>query len=200
MSRARTRDGTHVAPASLPVSGYPPILLRAGIRPPDGVCAQDFPHDAEPGDRIQQKGFDRASLRALNGVAIGIFLGAPLGGALGAFSAMVFLLAMVDDGAEINAAPLGAYVGLFLGLLAGGFVGGTVVIRDDRRRASWAAAIGFFAALPIAVPSIASASLPGLALGIIALAGGIVCGRFGAACMGAIRRRWSWWSRWEEHE
>lgn len=129
----------------------------------------------------------RAALRAFNGAMLGMLMGGLLGAVLGA----VFAHFVVGVGAWIIGTIYGVPPGAFAGIL----IGTTMVVRDPRRGVAAGILTGTGVAVlyawllgwsytwdPVAASIVASGIIGGLALSVL---------------LRWIRRRWSWWTRWE---
>jgi hypothetical protein len=149
-----------------------------------------------PGKQLQRK-----LLRALNGAAIGAFVGGLLGYGLGAASA--FVVDMI--GATFFASPptwspqwsLCATMGLLPAVPAGFLLGTSIVLPDDLRRLLTGGMLGLV--VGGAYAGLWAGAFYGQPLVLAAIVGsGLVGGLTLSALLTAIRRHWKWWTRWEE--
>lgn len=152
----------------------------------------------QPTGNTDRKRLQRIWLRAANGAGGGALLGGLLGFVLGGASAFAVGLA-TGEGLSCHYVrywPFCALAGLPPGLGGGALLGALLVVRDDRRRSRLAALIGLACGLAWALLYRSRESEPVLiAMSVCGLIGGVVM----ALVLWGVRRRWSWWSRWENN-
>ena len=147
----------------------------------------------------QQKAW-RKVLRALNGAGIGAVVGGLLGAFLAVASAVLVGMApgiMISLTTLSRDWPVYAILGAIPGVPAGFLLGTTIIIRNDRRRVIAGALFGlliggFYAMLWGGFlhdqPVVAGAIV------VSGIVGGVVL----TLLLTALRRRWGWWTRWED--
>ena len=153
----------------------------------------------------RRQAFWRQALRALNGAGIGAVLGSLLGGLLGIVASFVVTLLWLPWGDLAaprfdNWLPWGAMcgaLGLIPGVPAGFLLGTAIIVRSNRTRA-WIGAL-FGLAVGVAYTWLWIGMLRGrwdliAATVISGMLGGVIL----TLVQGAIRRRWGWWTRWDE--
>ena len=142
-------------------------------------------------ERLRRRSLQRTLLRAGNGAAVGALLGLGSGALLlPGFSAFVpdsDLLDLIATG--VLGGCLGACGGLLIGI--------TVIIRDDRRRHCVGTGIGFGLGLLLGLPLFAYAPWAG-GYALAVMWSGLIGGYAVSVCLSLVRKRWRWWTRWEE--
>jgi hypothetical protein len=128
-------------------------------------------------------------------------MGGVLGGVLGAASA--FIVDMIA--ATFYATPpvwsqrwdTCAFMGVIPAVPAGFLLGTFIIIRNDRRRLVNGSLLGLGVGILYARLWLGSATGADLVMSAI-IGSGLIGGLTLALLLTAIRRRWQWWTRWEE--
>ena len=141
--------------------------------------------------RLRRRSIQRTLLRAGNGAAVGALLGLIAGALLlpgfSAFTPGSDLLGLIATGV------LGGCLGGCSGLL----IGTTIVLRDDRRRQLAGTGIGLGLGLLLGPPLTSYVSWAGVYAPAL-IASGLIGGYAVSVGLSFVRKRWRWWTRWEE--
>jgi hypothetical protein len=146
-------------------------------------------------------------LRALNGAGIGTVLGGLLGGLLGVVASLVVTLIGMAMGNfsgstlsnSLHWATLCGALGVIPGVPAGFLLGPAIIIRNHRARVLVGAVFGFAAGALYVWAWIAALRDQWILIAATVISG-VLGGVILTLIQGAIRRRWNWWTRWEDHD